>query len=115
MSLEKELKLPITFSQWEKFTKLQIHIPWTKLGSEPVEITINTLECNCSIEISRFIAQVTKEVKFPESIVDHSETQNEEFEKVLEGKEEFPPSGYVQVLVNRVINYVLNFVLTMLY
>lgn len=42
--LEKELMLPITFLSG-KIHKLQIHIPWTKLGSEPVEITINTLEC----------------------------------------------------------------------
>lgn len=25
--------------------ELRIHVPWTKLGSEPVVITINTMEC----------------------------------------------------------------------
>ncbi|KTF72574.1 hypothetical protein cypCar_00047186 [Cyprinus carpio] len=37
--LEQELKLPFTIHE------LCIHVPWTKLSTEPVVITINTMEC----------------------------------------------------------------------
>lgn len=40
----KELKLPFTFLSGH-IHELRIHVPWTKLGSEPVVITINTMEC----------------------------------------------------------------------
>ncbi|GAB1299300.1 Vacuolar protein sorting-associated protein 13B [Apodemus speciosus] len=39
-----ELKLPFTFLSGH-IHELRIHVPWTKLGSEPVVITINTMEC----------------------------------------------------------------------
>ncbi|GFU94554.1 vacuolar protein sorting-associated protein 13B [Trichonephila clavipes] len=42
--LEQELQLPFTFVNGH-IHELRIHIPWTKLGSEPVIITINTIEC----------------------------------------------------------------------
>lgn len=100
----QELKLPITFLSG-KIHKLQIHIPWTKLGSEPVEITINTLECIVQLRYPDH-SPGDQGSKVSESSSTTSETQNEEFEKVLEGKEEVPPSGYVQSLVNRVINNV---------
>lgn len=35
----QELKLPFTIHE------LRIHVPWTKLSTEPVVITINTMEC----------------------------------------------------------------------
>jgi len=101
--LEKELNLPITFLSG-KIHKLQIHIPWTKLGSEPVEITINTLECIVQLRYPDSPSDQASKVSDTSSTI--SETQNEELEKVLEGKEETPPSGYVQSLVNRVINNV---------
>ena len=101
--LLQELNLPITFLSG-KIHKLQIHIPWTKLGSEPVEITINTLECIVQLRYPDSPGDQASKVSETSSTI--SETQNEEFEKVLEGKEETPPSGYVQSLVNRVINNV---------
>uniref|UniRef100_UPI00358FB320 intermembrane lipid transfer protein VPS13B isoform X2 n=1 Tax=Myxine glutinosa TaxID=7769 RepID=UPI00358FB320 len=42
--LEQELKLPFTFLRGH-IHELRIHVPWTKLGSEPVVVTINTIEC----------------------------------------------------------------------
>lgn len=38
------MKLPFTFLSGH-IHELRIHVPWTKLGSEPVVITINTMEC----------------------------------------------------------------------
>lgn len=43
-SYSQELKLPFTFMSGH-IHELRIHVPWTKLGSEPVVITINTMEC----------------------------------------------------------------------
>jgi vacuolar protein sorting-associated protein 13B len=42
--IEKAMHLPIVFSSGH-IHELRIHVPWTKLGSEPVVITINTIEC----------------------------------------------------------------------
>ncbi|GAA6086282.1 vacuolar protein sorting-associated protein 13B isoform X1 [Tachysurus ichikawai] len=42
--LEQELKLPFTFLSGH-IHELRIHVPWTKLSSEPVVVTINTMEC----------------------------------------------------------------------
>ena len=42
--LEDELNLPIQFLSG-KIHELVIHIPWTKLGSEPIVVTVNTMEC----------------------------------------------------------------------
>lgn len=101
--LFQELKLPINFLSG-KIHKLQIHIPWTKLGSEPVEITIDTLECIVQLRYPDHSPNDS-----PSKVTElstSSDTKEEEIEKVLEGKEETPPSGYVQNLVNRVINNV---------
>lgn len=40
----QELKLPFTFLSGH-IHELRIHVPWTKLSTEPVVITINTMEC----------------------------------------------------------------------
>lgn len=95
--------LPITFLSG-KIHKLQIHIPWTKLGSEPVEITINTLECIVQLRYPDHSPGDTSNTVSESQTT--GETQNEGLENALGGKEEAPPSGYVQSLVNRVINNV---------
>ena len=98
----QELHLPITFLSG-KIHKLQIHIPWTKLGSEPVEITISTLECVVQLKYPDH-SPSDQSSKASEAASANSENEKEELEKVMEGKEEVPPSGYVQSLINRVIN-----------
>lgn len=42
--IEKAIQLPIVF-QSGHIHELRLHVPWTKLGSDPVVITINTIEC----------------------------------------------------------------------
>ncbi|KAK8752331.1 hypothetical protein OTU49_004887, partial [Cherax quadricarinatus] len=42
--LEQELRLPFSFVNGH-IHELRIHVPWTKLTSEPIVITINTIEC----------------------------------------------------------------------
>ncbi|XP_077536947.1 vacuolar protein sorting 13B isoform X2 [Haemaphysalis longicornis] len=43
-ALERELRLPFRLVNGH-IHELRIHVPWTKLTSEPVVITINTIEC----------------------------------------------------------------------
>lgn len=38
--------------------ELRIHVPWTKLGSEPVVITINTMECILKLRDGAQVSQV---------------------------------------------------------
>jgi vacuolar protein sorting-associated protein 13B len=35
--------------------ELQIHVPWTRLQSEPIVLTINTIECVLSLPDNRSI------------------------------------------------------------
>ncbi|XP_039184818.1 vacuolar protein sorting-associated protein 13B isoform X2 [Crotalus tigris] len=104
--LEQELKLPFTFLSGH-IHELRIHVPWTKLGSEPVVITINTMECilklkdglqddheSCgSSSTNRSTTEVSKTTVKPRKIQQTSPDPD------------LPP-GYVQSLIWRVINNV---------
>nr|XP_003226657.1 PREDICTED: vacuolar protein sorting-associated protein 13B isoform X1 [Anolis carolinensis] len=104
--LEQELKLPFTFLSGH-IHELRIHVPWTKLGSEPVVITINTMECilklkdgvqddheSCgSSSTNRSTSESTKTSVKPRRI--QQATPDPDL-----------PPGYVQSLIWRVINNV---------
>ncbi|XP_048363261.1 intermembrane lipid transfer protein VPS13B isoform X5 [Sphaerodactylus townsendi] len=104
--LEQELKLPFTFLSGH-IHELRIHVPWTKLGSEPVVITINTMECilklkdgaqddheSCgSSSTTRSTSDGTKTSVRPRRI--QQTTPDPDL-----------PPGYVQSLIWRVINNV---------
>ncbi|XP_071458319.1 intermembrane lipid transfer protein VPS13B isoform X7 [Marmota flaviventris] len=105
--LEQELKLPFTFLSGH-IHELRIHVPWTKLGSEPVVITINTMECilklkdgiqddheSCgSNSTNRSATENTKSSVKPRRIQQAAPTDPD-----------LPP-GYVQSLIRRVVNNV---------
>ncbi|KAM9198438.1 intermembrane lipid transfer protein VPS13B [Dugong dugon] len=105
--LEQELKLPFTFLSGH-IHELRIHVPWTKLGSEPVVITINTMECilklkdgiqddheSCgSNSTNRTTTENTKSSVKPRRIQQTAPTDPD-----------LPP-GYVQSLIRRVVNNV---------
>lgn len=95
---QQELHLPITFLSG-KIHKLQIHVPWTKLVSEPVEVTINTIECVIQLKDPSF-----KQEKDTTSHLTASDVQKELDKENLHDRGEPPPAGYVQSLVNRVAN-----------
>ena len=42
--LEEELQLPFSLVSGH-IHELQIHVPWTRLHTEPIVLTINTIEC----------------------------------------------------------------------
>ncbi|XP_069813452.1 intermembrane lipid transfer protein VPS13B isoform X6 [Dendropsophus ebraccatus] len=105
--LEQELKLPFTFLSGH-IHELRIHVPWTKLGSESVVITINTMECilklkdgaqddheSCgSSSTSRSNTESAKSPVKPRRIQQAAPTDPD-----------LPP-GYVQSLIRRVVNNV---------
>ncbi|XP_073535716.1 intermembrane lipid transfer protein VPS13B isoform X2 [Phyllobates terribilis] len=105
--LEQELKLPFTFLSGH-IHELRIHVPWTKLGSESVVITINTMECilklkdgvqddheSCgSSSTSRSNTESAKSPVKPRKIQQTAPTDPD-----------LPP-GYVQSLIRRVVNNV---------
>ncbi|XP_077382325.1 intermembrane lipid transfer protein VPS13B isoform X2 [Festucalex cinctus] len=104
--LEQELKLPFTFMSGH-IHELRIHVPWTKLGSEPVVITINTMECilklrdgdqddheSGSSSTSRSISESSKAVGKPRRL-----------QQTAPSDPDLPP-GYVQSLIRRVVNNV---------
>ncbi|XP_069076646.1 intermembrane lipid transfer protein VPS13B isoform X1 [Pleurodeles waltl] len=105
--LEQELKLPFTFLSGH-IHELRIHVPWTKLGSEPVVITINTMECilklkdgaqddheSCgSSSTNRSTTESSKSLTKPRRIQQTAPTDPD-----------LPP-GYVQSLIRRVVNNV---------
>jgi N-terminal region of Chorein or VPS13 len=49
--LERELALPFTFVSGQ-IHELAISVPWTKLQSEPIKITINTIGTTLSLYLS---------------------------------------------------------------
>ena len=98
------MKLPITFLSG-KIHKLQIHIPWTKLGSEPVEVTINTLECIVQLRYPDHSSDDISDAVSKASAISEQQL-HEEPKDPSERKGDVPPAGYVQNLVNRVINNV---------
>ncbi|XP_028325510.1 vacuolar protein sorting-associated protein 13B isoform X2 [Gouania willdenowi] len=104
--LEQELKLPFTFMSGH-IHELRIHVPWTKLGSEPVVITINTMECilklrdgaqddldSGSSSTSRSVSDSSKSVAKPRRL-----------QQTASMDPDLPP-GYVQSLIRRVVNNV---------
>uniref|UniRef100_A0A1B6E4J2 Chorein N-terminal domain-containing protein n=1 Tax=Clastoptera arizonana TaxID=38151 RepID=A0A1B6E4J2_9HEMI len=84
--LEQELNLPLSFVSGH-IHELLIHVPWTRLASEPVQVTINTIEC-------------VMKLKPPGSTPTVS--QGEMKSKRLK-PEEVPPSSYISSLVNKII------------
>ncbi|XP_061095079.1 intermembrane lipid transfer protein VPS13B-like isoform X3 [Conger conger] len=105
--LEQELKLPFTFLSGH-IHELRIHVPWTKLGSEAVVITINTMECilklkdgaqddheSCgSSSTGRSTSESSKALAKPRRVQQAAPTDPD-----------LPP-GYVQSLIRRVANNV---------
>ncbi|XP_029779693.1 vacuolar protein sorting-associated protein 13B isoform X2 [Suricata suricatta] len=105
--LEQELKLPFTFLSGH-IHELRIHVPWTKLGSEPVVITINTMECilklkdgiqddheSCGSNSTN--RSTTENVK--------SSVKPRRIQQAAPTDPDLPP-GYVQSLIRRVVNNV---------
>ncbi|XP_041045337.1 vacuolar protein sorting-associated protein 13B-like isoform X7 [Carcharodon carcharias] len=105
--LEQELKLPFTFLSGH-IHELRIHVPWTKLGSEPVVITINTMECILKLKDDaqddhESCGSSSTNRSTTESIKSLAKTRR--IQQVTSTDPDLPP-GYVQSLIRRVVNNV---------
>lgn len=96
--LEQELSLPFTFVNGH-IHELRIHVPWTKLGSEPIIITINTIEC-----ILKLKDEIGQETDASSSGSGASYKSKEAKKKVRRLELEEAPSNYVQSLISRIVN-----------
>ena len=102
--LEHELNLPLTFVSGH-IHELRIHVPWTRLGYEPVVVTINTIECALKLRDAGYDehdSASSKSSVMSKSKVDATSRAKLKYEKQ---DRDLPPS-YVQSLMNRVINNV---------
>ncbi|XP_036904161.1 vacuolar protein sorting-associated protein 13B isoform X2 [Sturnira hondurensis] len=105
--LEQELKLPFTFLSGH-IHELRIHVPWTKLGSEPVVITINTMECILKLKDG----MQDDHESCGSNSTNPSTTENTKssvkprrIQQATPTDPDLPP-GYVQSLIRRVVNNV---------
>ncbi|KAM3873112.1 intermembrane lipid transfer protein VPS13B [Diretmus argenteus] len=104
--LEQELKLPFTFMSGH-IHELRIHVPWTKLGSEPVVITINTMECILKLRDGAQDDHESGSSSTSRSVSDSSKAlaKPRRLQQAAPSDPDLPP-GYVQSLIRRVVNNV---------
>ncbi|XP_076631853.1 vacuolar protein sorting 13B isoform X1 [Colletes latitarsis] len=84
--LEEQLNLPFVFVSGH-IHELLIHVPWVKITSEPIVITINTIEC---------ILKLKDDTKV--------EASTSVLQKRLELPQEEAPPGYIKSIVTKVVN-----------
>ncbi|XP_075922652.1 intermembrane lipid transfer protein VPS13B isoform X4 [Petromyzon marinus] len=109
--LEQELKLPFTFLSGH-IHELRIHVPWTKLGSEPVVIAINTIECILKLKDSAQDAEESSSSHSSRATLSTEGSRSasrarrqQQQQQVTAADADLPP-GYVQSLIRRVVNNV---------
>nr|XP_029723384.1 vacuolar protein sorting-associated protein 13B-like [Aedes albopictus] len=84
--LEEELSLPFQFLSGH-IHELAIRVPWTKIASEPIVITINTIE---------FVLKLQEP--------GNRTAPRKDANKRSKNSEEAPPPGYMASLINRIAN-----------
>ncbi|XP_055587583.1 intermembrane lipid transfer protein VPS13B [Uranotaenia lowii] len=84
--LEEELALPFQFLSGH-IHELAIRVPWTKIASEPIVITINTIE---------FVLKLQEP--------DNRSVPRRDSSRKSRNSEETPPPGYMASLINRIAN-----------
>ncbi|XP_045475296.1 vacuolar protein sorting-associated protein 13B [Harmonia axyridis] len=87
--LEQELHLPVSFVSGH-IRELLIHVPWTKLASEPITITINTIECILKLRGSDVSSSSSSSGKSREKL----KTQSQDLEA---------PPGYLASLIHKIV------------
>lgn len=103
--IEHALMLPITFKSGF-IHELRLHMPWTRLYSEPVVITINTIECIVKLRDS----SPTVETDSARSAFGKRTDSFASKPPITVDGEEMPP-GYIQSLLNKIfhnLNIVVN-------
>lgn len=96
--IESALSLPVAVESGH-IHEMRIHVPWTKLGSESVIVTFNTLECK---------------LRLPgKGEPKHTEQKHHKPDKQEKGDASHPeiPPGYLQSYINKIlanVNIVVN-------
>ncbi|ELT92184.1 hypothetical protein CAPTEDRAFT_228271 [Capitella teleta] len=99
--IEKAIHLPVTFKSGH-IHELRLHVPWTALGSEPVIITINTIECVLKLRDSAH--ESASQTSEKSQRLDKPSSRSRKKPKPPE-EPDLPP-GYIQGLINRILNNV---------
>ena len=101
--LESELRLPFTFVSGH-IHELQIHVPWTRLNTEPIVITINTIECVLKLPTDDDNAASESDACSTVSSAAGTAAGRKSRRSVASGEEPpAAPPGYVQSLINKII------------
>ncbi|XP_044753199.1 vacuolar protein sorting-associated protein 13B isoform X2 [Coccinella septempunctata] len=87
--LEQELHLPVSFVSGH-IRELLIHVPWTKLASEPITVTINTIECILKLRGSDVSSGSSSSGKSREKL----KAQSQDLEA---------PPGYLASLIHKIV------------
>jgi vacuolar protein sorting-associated protein 13B len=99
--IEHAIQLPIVFKSGF-IHELRIHVPWTRLYSEPVVITINTIECIVKLRDSSAGSDTSSVLPRSESTSSVASRQAKA-PSAVEGAEDLPP-GYLQSLLNKILH-----------
>ena len=94
--LEQELRLPFSLVSGH-IHELQIHVPWTRLHTEPIVLTINTIECVLKLPGDR-AASVSST-----GSQEGSKAEERKRSKRVKDEQNAPP-GYIQGLINKIIS-----------
>ncbi len=101
----RELGLPFSFVSGHVH-ELQIHVPWTRLHAEPIEITINTIECVLKLPDGPTKSSSSRESS-EASFKDPAGNPNSEKKKKRKQQDQVQaPPSYVQSLINKIISNV---------
>ena len=109
--LEQELGIPFSFVSGH-IHELHIHVPWTRLNTEPIVITINTIECVLKLPDKGDGSGTGTESESSVRSASPDEGQNlqqsnrnKRTDRSAKSQQEAPP-GYVQSLINKIISNV---------
>eukprot|EP00118_Oscarella_pearsei_P014228 m.120553 g.120553 ORF g.120553 m.120553 type:complete len:3576 (+) comp37735_c0_seq2:78-10805(+) len=97
--IESELGLPFQLVSG-KIRQLRVNVPWTSLGSEPVKITVETLEC-----VLKLKGRSSDDGSSSHGVVSANVTAPGTSETAKSPATSAPP-GYVQSWTNKIVNNV---------
>ena len=103
--LQKAMHLPIAFKSGH-IHELRLHVPWTKLGSEPMVITINTVECIVKVRDTTYNDASSSASGSSTGTSGRVTSAGRARRKLKRQATEDLPPGYLQSILNRVVNNV---------
>lgn len=99
--IENAIQLPVVFKSGF-IHELRIHVPWTRLYSEPVVITINTIECIVKLRDSAPNSETSSLRTRTESSTPAG-NRSVKATAAVDSSEDLPP-GYLQSLLNKILH-----------